>query len=345
MKKIFIIILVLTFTYGQNVENTPTQKSIGFSENPMELKQQDKTITSIENLTYTPIEKPIDTDTYVLGPGDLLGINIISIENISFPIRINPVGDIIIPSVGVVNVNGITLTEGRIKISDYIIKTALKNAVVNVTLLDIRRYKIQVLGAVHNPGSVFITAMDKVYDVILHTGGVQKYAHADIINIIRDGETIEVKLKEYLSGKDISQNLLLKFGDIIFVPFSDYAITNGLASSTYNNHQVIITGYVNRNSRGNSFVYYPGYTVHDYVAMAGGTKEVGTIFEMGNIKKSVIYRSSGKKIKNAIDEIVLPGDVIEIPPSLLYQIVGRNGTIGTFASVISSAYLIYAFTR
>ena len=118
-----------------------------------------------------------------------------------------------------------------------------------------------------------------------------------------------------------------------------------LASSEYNNHQVIITGYVNRNSRGNAFNYYPGYTVYDYIAMAGGTKEAGSIFKMGKIKRTIIHRSNGVNIKNAIDEIVLPGDVIEIPPSLLYQIVGRDGTIGTFASIISSAYLIYAFTR
>ena len=261
------------------------------------------------------------------------------------PIRINPVGEILIPSVGILNDDGISLTNARTKISDYVMKVAIKNAVINVTLLDMRRFKIQVLGAVHNPGFIYVTPMDKVYDAILQGGGVQKYAHPEVVKIIRDNKTIEIKLKEYLNGNDMLQNMSLKEGDIILVPFSEYAIKNGLASSTYNNHQVIITGYVNLNSRGNSFKYYPGYTVYDYIAMAGGTKESGSIFKMGNIKKSIIYRSSGEKIKNAIDEIVLPGDVIEILPSLLYQIVGRDGTIRTFASIISSAYLIYAFTR
>ena len=68
---------------------------------------QNLDLTNLENLTYTPIEKPINPDTYFLGPGDLLGINIISAINISLPLRVNPVGEILIPSVGVINVDGI----------------------------------------------------------------------------------------------------------------------------------------------------------------------------------------------------------------------------------------------
>lgn len=344
MKKIIIIILILSFSYAQNIGNIFSQESTDFDINYMQLNQ-DIDFTSIENLTYTPVEKPIDPNTYILGPGDLLGINILSTKNISLPIRVNPVGEILIPSVGVLNVSGISLSDAKIKISDYIIETALKIAMVNVTLLDIRRFKIQVLGAVHNPGFIYVTPMDKVYDALLQTGGVQKLAHPGIVQIIRDGNTIDVQLKKYLSGDDISQNVLLKSGDVIFVPFSDYANSLGLNLGEYNNHQVVVYGFVNRSGGSNSFRYFPGYTARDYVAMAGGTKEQGASFRSGNINKTKIYRSDGTKIKNAIDEFVLPGDMIEVPPSLLYQIVGSDGIIRTLASIASSAYIIYKFTQ
>ena len=344
MKKIIIIIIISSFTYTQNIGNIFSKESTNFDANSMQLNQ-DIDLTSIKNLTYTPLEKPIDPNTYILGPGDFLGVNIISTKNVSLPIRINPVGEILIPSVGVLNVNGISLTEARTKISDYVVKTALKNAVVNITLLDIRRFKIQVLGAVHNPGFIYVTPIDKVYDALLQSGGVQKFAHPGVIQIIRGGNTIEVKLKEYLSGKDASQNVLLKSGDIIFVPFSDYANSVGLTSGEYNNHQVVVYGFLNRSGGRNSFRYYPGYTARDYIAMAGGTKEQGASFRSGNINKTTIYRSDGTKIKNAIDEFVLPGDMIEVPPSLLYQIVGGDGIIRTLASIASSAYIIYKFTQ
>ena len=345
MKKIFIILSILSFVFGQNVENIFSEKAVE-PEEILPLLNRDGIITNMENITYTPIEKPINPNTYILGPGDLVGINILTIGSISLSIRVNPVGDILIPSIGVVNVSGISLADAKIKISDHIVKTVIKNAVVNVTLLDIRRFKIQVLGAVYKPGYHEMTPVDKVYDAVLKSDGVQKYAHPEIVKIIRDNKIIEVRLKEYLNGNDMLQNMSLKEGDIIYVPFSDYAIAHGLSTADYNSHQIVINGYVNRNnSRGNTFVYYPGYTVRDYVAMAGGTKEVGSIFRMGNIRRITIYRSDGSKIKNAVNEIVLPGDIIEVPPSSLYQIVGRDGVIRTLASIISSTYLIWTFTR
>ncbi len=344
MKKILIIILISTFTYAQNIGNLFSNDSKESDINSMQLSQ-DIDLTNIENLTYTPVEKSIDPNTYILGPGDLLGINIISTQNISTPIRVNPVGEIMIPSMGILNINGISLSNARTKISDYIIENKLKNAIVNVTLLDIRRFKLQVLGAVHNPGYIYVTPLDKVYDALSQTGGVQKFAHPGIVHIIRDGNTIEVKLKEYLSGKDTSQNILLKSGDILFVPFNDYANSIGLTSGEYNSHQVIVYGFVNRSSGSNTFKYYHGYTARDYIAMAGGTKEQGASFRSGNINRTRIYRSSGEKINNALDEIVQPGDMIEVPPSMLYQIVGGDGIIRTLASIASSAYIIYKFTE
>ncbi|MEE9572453.1 MAG: polysaccharide biosynthesis/export family protein [Candidatus Neomarinimicrobiota bacterium] len=340
MKQIIILILILSFAYTQNIGNIYSEETTDYDTNSM-LVNQDIDLTNYKNLTYTPVEKSINPDTYTLGPGDLLGINILSAKNISLPIRINPVGEIMIPSVGILNVNGISVTEARIKIADYITDTALKNAIINVTLLDIRRFKIQVLGAIQNPGFIYVTPIDKVYDAILQSGGVQKFAHPGIVQIIRDGNTIEVKLKEYLSGTDISQNLSLKVGDVIFIPFSDFANSAGLISGEYNKHQVIVYGFVNRSGGSNSFRYFPGYTSRDYIAMAGGTKEQGASYSTGNINKTTIYRSDGTKIKNAIDEFVLPGDMIEVPPSLLYQIVGGDGIIRTLASIASTAFIVW----
>jgi protein involved in polysaccharide export with SLBB domain len=345
MKKlIIIIIIIISGVFAQNVGNIFFQESNNNDTNS--LQQNDNlNITSTENLTYTPIEKPINPDTYILGPGDLLGINIISTTNVSLPIRINPIGEIMIPSVGVLDVSEISITEAKNKISDYIIENVIKNAVVNVTLLDIRRFKIQVLGAVDSPGFIYVTSMDKVYDAIIKSGGVQKFAHPSIIKILRDEDSIDIKLNEYLSGKDISQNIDLKNGDIIFVPFSNYAKSLGFTSGEYNTHQIVVYGFVNGNGESNVFKYYPGYTARDYIAMTGGTKEQGASFKSGNINRTIINRSDGTKIKNAVNEIVFPGDMIEVPPSLLYQLVGGDGVIKTLASIASSAYIIYKFTE
>lgn len=342
MKKLIIIIFIFSYTYAQNIGNIFAKETIDSDTNSQQLNQ-DIDLTNNENLTYTPVEKSIDPDSYILGPGDLLGINIISTKNISLPIRVDPVGEILIPSIGILNISGISLSDAKIKISDYVVKTALKNAIVSVTLLDIRRFKIQVLGAVYNPGFINVTPMDKIYDAILQSGGIQKYAHPDIVKVIRDEKTIEIKLQEYLSGKDTSQNLMLKSGDVIVVPFNDYANLLGLTSDDINNNHVVVYGFVNRRSGSNVFQYYPGYTVQDYIGLAGGTNEQGASFRSGNINKTILHRADGTKIKNAHDELVLPGDMIEVPPSFLYQIMGGDGiirTLSTLVSIASSVYII-----
>ena len=331
MKKYIVIILILSANYAQE-----------FGANLMQPDEVSDLI-SIDDLSYTPIEKPIDPNTYILGPGDLLGINIISSKNISLPIRVNLVGEIMIPTVGILNINGISLSEAKNKISDYIIENVFQNAIVNVTLINVRNFRIQVLGAVNKPGFINVTPMDRVYDVILKSNGVQKIAHTDIIQIIRDEKTIDVKLKEYLSGKDISQNMELKPGDVIYVPFSNNAVSLGLNIGQYHKQGVIVSGFISPNGENNYYGYSPGYTARDYIALVGGIKDPGASIRSGNLNRTVIYRSNGKKIKNAIDEIVQPGDIIEIPPSLLYQIVGGEGilkTISSVASIVTTFYLI-----
>ncbi len=340
MKKIIVVILILSFAYAQNIGNLFSNDSKESDISSIQLSQ-DIDLTNIENVTYTPVEKSIDPNTYILGPGDLLGINIISIQNISTPIRVNPVGEIMIPSIGILNVTGISLTDARTKISDYITENILKNAIVNVTLLDIRRFKLQVLGAVHNPGFIYVTPVDKVYDALLQTGGVQKFAHPTIVKVIRNGESLNVNLQDYLSGKDISQNILIESGDVIIVPFNDYAESLGLTSYDINNNYVVVYGFIGGSGGGNIYKYYPGYTVRDYIAVAGGTKEHGKSFKSGNINRAIIYRPNRTKVKNAIDELVLPGDMIEVPPSLLYQIVGGDGVLRTLTTLTSIATSIY----
>ncbi|MFC1527226.1 polysaccharide biosynthesis/export family protein [Candidatus Neomarinimicrobiota bacterium] len=343
MKKIIIIVLILSSVFGQNIENIFSQEANNIDTSSIPLTQS-MDLTSVENLTYTPIEQPINPDMYILGPGDLLGINIISTNNISLPIRVNPVGEIMIPAVGILNVDGISLTDARIKISDYVLETALKNAVVNVTLLDVRRFKIQVLGAVHNPGFIYVTPMDKVYDAVLQSGGSHRFAHpANIIQIIRDEEKIEINLKDYLLGIDTSQNILLNPQDIVFVPFNDEAASIHLTSNQFDDHHVVVYGYVNRSGGSNTFKYYPGYTAHDYIAMAGGTRELSSSIRSGNINRTIVYRADGTKVKSALNESILPGDMIEVPPSVLYQIIGGDGiirTLTTIASIASSIYII-----
>ena len=112
----------------------------------------------------------------------------------------------------------------------------------------------------------------------------------------------------------------------------------------YNRHQVIVSGFVNQNNTITAFNYLPGYTVRDYIAMTGGPKEAGKAIWTGKQSKARIYRADGTIIKNALDEHVLPGDVIMVPPTLAYQILGGEGIVRTITAV-ATLLVYYEYTK
>ena len=61
--------------------------------------------------TRIKVDKPINPEQYLVGPGDQFLVNIISSENVAnYVITVSPTGEILIPSVGIVQVNGQSLS-------------------------------------------------------------------------------------------------------------------------------------------------------------------------------------------------------------------------------------------
>ena len=61
--------------------------------------------------TRIKVDKPINPEQYLVGPGDQFIVNIISSENVAnYTLTVSPTGEILIPSVGIVQINGQTLS-------------------------------------------------------------------------------------------------------------------------------------------------------------------------------------------------------------------------------------------
>ena len=82
------------------------------------------------------------------------------------------------------------------------------------------------------------------------------------------------------------------------------------------------------------FRYIPGYTVRDYIALRGGPTE------SGSFSKSRIIRKDGTVVTSALDELVLPGDIIEVPPTVQYRLFGRTSIVQIISAFLS-IYLAY----
>ena len=118
-----------------------------------------------KNQDYFIADKILDSDLYIVGPGDLLHINIIaSNETFDHSIAISPSGKLLIPSVGIVNCEELTLSQLIEDITKQI-KSWNSSVKVNVELEQIREFRVLVVGQFSNAGYFIVTPMTRFSDL------------------------------------------------------------------------------------------------------------------------------------------------------------------------------------
>ena len=186
MKRIYNVLLIAIFVHGLS-------NSQNLDLNTLRLTQRQafkasKTNSSILNKDKRQerfvTDKIVDPDEYIVGPGDELHINIISSnETFDHSLVISPTGQLLIPSVGMVNCNKLKLSQ-LVKEIKKEIRSWNTNVRINVELINIREFRILVLGQFDNAGYFIVTPMTKVSDLFnqIKTEHNQKAKEAIKIN-------------------------------------------------------------------------------------------------------------------------------------------------------------------
>jgi len=167
MKRIYNILLIAICVHG-------ISNSQNLDLNTLRLAQRQafkasKTNSSILNKDKRQerfvTDKIVDPDEYIVGPGDELYINIISSnETFDHSLVISPTGQLLIPSVGMVDCNKLKLSQ-LVKEIKKEIRSWSTNVRINVELINIREFRILVLGQFDNAGYFIVTPMTKVSDL------------------------------------------------------------------------------------------------------------------------------------------------------------------------------------
>ena len=167
MKRIYNILLIAICVHG-------ISNSQNLDLNTLRLAQRQafkasKTNSSILNKDKRQerfvTDKIVDPDEYIVGPGDELYINIISSnETFDHSLVISPTGQLLIPSVGMVDCNKLKLSQ-LVKEVKREVKSWSTNVRINVELINIREFRILVLGQFDNAGYFIVTPMTKVSDL------------------------------------------------------------------------------------------------------------------------------------------------------------------------------------
>ena len=161
-------------------------------------------------------------DTFVIGSGDVLFVNVWKEQDITRSVPVRPDGKISLPLIGEVQAAG----RSPLKLEQDIAEK-LKNFVsepdVTVIVQQINSQKFNILGQVARPGSYPLTSAATVLDAIAIAGGFRDFAKKKSIYILRqnaDGTQTRLPFnyKEVVKGANPQQNVKLQPGDTIVVP-------------------------------------------------------------------------------------------------------------------------------
>jgi len=166
-------------------------------------------------------EEEIEGERFKIGPGDVLEISVWKDDSLQRQIVVPPDRVISYPIIGDIDVTEMNVTKLREvitqKLSEYI-----PDATVTVLLNQITSLRVYVIGKANNPGVFPIDMETTVLQVLAMAGGLNPFAAADEIVILRqeEGKTIKIPFdyEEVSEGKNIEQNIVLKRGDVIVVP-------------------------------------------------------------------------------------------------------------------------------
>jgi polysaccharide biosynthesis/export protein len=159
-------------------------------------------------------------ETLLIGPGDLVSINVFDTPEMTQEVRVSDAGTVRLQLIGDIKIGGQTPAAAGKTIEDALISHQIMKAPqVSVRVKDYVTQDVSVLGQVKNPGPYQITTPQTVLRVIALAGGLSEDADRKI-TIQRHNQT-DQKVDYYLANnadQAVQTAVLVNPGDTVIVP-------------------------------------------------------------------------------------------------------------------------------
>lgn len=219
--------------------------------------------------TSQALNQEVQDYEYRVGPGDILSVIVYDHPELTIPAgaersaaetgnRIRPNGTMFYPYVGRVRVEGMTLDQVRELIAQRL-SSVINEPQVEVGIAAFNSQKVYISGAVENPGTLPLSIVPMtVLDAISEVGGARDNADWRNVKLSRNGGEEVISLYAMMRQGDMTQNRLLRDGDLLHVP-------------TMENQNVVVLGQVSR--PGAIALGNERLTLTDALGRAGGVNE------------------------------------------------------------------------
>src|SRR6056300_2099476 len=268
---------------------------------PEELKFSTNKFNNIYNYRYE----------YILGPADIISINLTDTDDIDNSYELDPDGMIDLPFIGKIKIDGLTLDEAQ-NILKEILGDFYKNPDLQISIEEFNSSKVYIVGAVRNqitinldqkPIKLIEAAIQANFnpnaaDKVLGTKGF----------IRRDNKLYKINLNNAFTSTDEKENFFLKKDDVIFID--------------RNSESIHVFGEVTKPGE-----YYPNknYSLTELISTSGlnqltaNAKKVYVIREdIDNFLKVKVYQLNIQNPVNLIAGrkfLLQPKDIVFIPPT------------------------------
>lgn len=160
---------------------------------------------------------PVDSNSYKVGPADILSIRVWNEPQFSGPVTVQDNGQITIPLIGDLPAGGKTPNEIQQVVAKALTKFVVK-PLVTITVQAVESKKYYMDGMVAHPGEYLLVTPTTVFEAISKAGGLQEFGNPKKIYVLRGNQRIRFNYKEVIHGKNLEQNIQLQPGDHIVVP-------------------------------------------------------------------------------------------------------------------------------
>ncbi|MCK4508194.1 MAG: SLBB domain-containing protein [Desulfuromonadales bacterium] len=238
---------------------------------------------------------------YLVGPGDVVKIDVYDHPDLSTVARIGNDGSIIFPLAGKLVIGGMSTSIAAAVIAKKLDGEYIINPQVSVFVEQFKSKKIVIIGEIVKPGLYELSGPTSLLELISLAGGPTRGAgqSATIVRVHKgdesNKETITVNVADLIKSGHEVVDVPLKDGD---------TVTISKAGVVY------VTGQVKRPAAYN---LEPDTTVIKAITMAGGFTELAS---EGKVK--IIRKVEGKEQvleKVSLHEKLMPEDVMVVPES------------------------------
>ena len=322
---IFLVLSILLISYScvsPQIKQAIQRPTIELPSETHTAQNAQSTLLSKTNAheNLTPISGSMDslsqeTQKYLIGPGDVLSIEVWRHTDTSREVTVNHKGEITLPPIKNLSVAGLSVPEIEEKLAASL-SFYLIDPIVFVTVEEFNSQKVSVFGeAIPNrgPGEYPLKKPTSLLEFLNLIGGPTENADTSKITLIKkSGGTFIYDLEKLLDAPLESSQIILEGGDTIYIP-------------TVKHQKIYVLGEVNKPQ---SMDIEREMSIIDALTIAEGftqnavTRSIIVIRgDQGSQKGIRIdFKQLQKKADLSQNILLQPGDIIFVPRSFVVDI-------------------------